>query len=107
MTESGDGVKYTLQMPLPRYRRFAFRAIASIAFLSAARSLRADDGAASIAAGGIVMVHEPRITMQKEVLRISESKVQVDYEFRNDTASDITTEVAFPVPAYSLDWIYY
>ncbi len=45
--------------------------------------------------------------MQKEVLRISESKVQVDYEFRNDTASDITTEVAFPVPAYSLDWIYY
>jgi len=107
MTESAGGVKYTLHMPLSAFRRFAFRIIASIAFLSAARSLHADDGAASIAAGGIVMVREPRITMQKEVLRISDSKVQVDYEFRNDTASDITTEVAFPVPAYSLDWVYY
>jgi hypothetical protein len=35
--------------------------------LLAAVPLQADDGAASIAAGGIVMVHEPRITMQKEV----------------------------------------
>jgi hypothetical protein len=106
MTESAGGVKYTLQMPLPApaYCRFALYAIVSIAFLSATRSLRGDDGAASIAAGGIVMVREPRITMQKEVLRISESKVQVDYEFRNDTETDITTEVAFPVPAYSLDW---
>jgi len=65
---------------------------------------KADDGAASIAAGGIVMKHEPRITMQKEVLRISATKVQVDYEFRNDTNTDITTEVAFPVPGYKLDW---
>jgi len=69
--------------------------------------LRADDGAASIAAGGIIMVREPRITMQKEVLRISDSKVQVDYEFRNDTDKDITTEVAFPVPSYSFDWAHY
>jgi Domain of unknown function (DUF4424) len=64
----------------------------------------ADDGAASIAAGGIVMIREPRITMHKEVLRISAEKVSVDYEFRNDTDADITTEIAFPVPAYSLDW---
>jgi hypothetical protein len=104
MQESGVGVKYTLQMRLPAYRRFALRVFAALALLSGARSLHADDGAASIAAGGIVMVREPRITMQKEVLRISASKVQVDYEFRNDTDKDITTEVAFPVPAYSLDW---
>lgn len=50
------------------------------------------------------MIHEPRITMHKEVLRIGAEKVSVDYEFRNDTDSDITTEVAFPVPAYSLMW---
>jgi len=64
----------------------------------------ADDGAASIAAGGIVMTREPRITMAKEVLFISESKVRVDYDFRNDTDADITTEVAFPVPVYKLQW---
>jgi Domain of unknown function (DUF4424) len=86
--------------------RAALRGIAAVAlcFLVVTAPVRADDGAASIAAGGIVMTREPRITMQKEVLRISESNVQVDYEFRNDIDTAITTEVAFPVPAYSLDW---
>jgi len=40
--------------------------------------------------------------MQKEVLTISEKKVTVEYEFLNDTDKDITTEVAFPVPPYSV-----
>lgn len=38
--------------------------------------------------------------MAKEVLRISPDKVIVDYDFRNDTDQDITTEVAFPIPPY-------
>ena len=67
-------------------------------------SVRADDGAASIAAGGIiVMKREPRIVMAKEVLQISTKKVVVDYDFRNDSDQDITTEVAFPVPDYQVD----
>jgi hypothetical protein len=41
--------------------------------------------------------------MAKEVLTISESKVIVDYDFRNDTDTDITTEVAFPIPDYDLE----
>jgi len=66
-------------------------------------SVRADDGAASIAAGGIiVMKREPRIVMAKEVLQISTKKVIVDYDFRNDSDEDITTEVAFPIPDYAL-----
>lgn len=65
--------------------------------------LFADDGAASIAAGGlVVMGREPRIVMAKEVLQISPTKVVVDYDFRNDSDEDITTEVAFPIPAYGL-----
>jgi hypothetical protein len=60
----------------------------------------ADDGAASIAAGGLVPRRETRIVMAKEVLRISEKKIVVDYDFRNDTSEDVTTEVAFPVPPY-------
>lgn len=67
----------------------------------AAASSLADDGAASIKAGGIVFKREPGITMAKEVLTISLAKVRVDYEFRNDTDTDITTEIAFPVPPYS------
>jgi len=46
------------------------------------------------------MGHEPRITMAKEVLRISLDKVVVDYDFRNDSDQDVTTEVAFPIPDY-------
>ena len=66
-------------------------------------AILADDGAASIAAGGlIVMRREERIAMAKEVLFISARKVTVDYDFRNDTDADITTEVAFPIPPYSL-----
>jgi len=62
----------------------------------------ADDGAASLAVGGLVLMkREPRIAMAREVLIISESKVEVEYEFRNDSDTDITTEVAFPIPAYN------
>jgi hypothetical protein len=65
--------------------------------------LLADDGAASIAAGGIVvMKREPRIVMAKEVLQISTTRVIVDYDFRNGSDEDITTEVAFPIPYYEV-----
>jgi hypothetical protein len=65
-------------------------------------ALHADDGAASIAAGGLVLMHrETRITMAKELLHISRDKVIVDYDFRNDSAETITTGIAFPVPVYS------
>lgn len=71
----------------------------------AAVYLHADDGAASIAEGGlVVMKREPRITMAKEVLQISAQKVIVDYDFRNDSDQDITTDVAFPIPDYGYDW---
>jgi len=68
--------------------------------------LRADDGAGSIAAGGIILMkRELRITMAKEVLQISLGKVIVDYDFCNDSDEDITTLVAFPIPRYGYgDW---
>jgi len=61
----------------------------------------ADDGAASIAAGGLVSRRETRVIMAKEVLSISTQKIVVDYDFRNDTNENVTTEVAFPVPPYT------
>jgi hypothetical protein len=70
-------------------------------FVGLTPSLHADDGAASIAAGGIiVMKRETRIVMAKEVLTISPCQVLVDYDFRNDSDEEITTEVAFPIPEY-------
>ncbi len=63
----------------------------------------ADDSASSIAAGGLVPRRETRIVMAKEVLQISPTKVVVDYDFRNATNQDVTTEVAFPVPPYNFE----
>jgi hypothetical protein len=71
---------------------------------SAAIPALADDSAASIAAGGLVPRRENRIVMAKEVLRISPTKIVVDYDFRNDSDQDVTTEVAFPIPPYQNEW---
>ncbi|HME58770.1 MAG TPA: DUF4424 family protein [Terracidiphilus sp.] len=65
----------------------------------------ADDSVASIAAGGLVPRRETRIVMAREVLQISLKKIVVDYDFRNDTDQDVTTEVAFPVPPYEYDLV--
>lgn len=62
--------------------------------------IHADDSAAAIAVGGLVPRRETRIVMAKEVLKISPKKVVVDYDFRNDSDEDVTTEVAFPIPPY-------
>ena len=42
--------------------------------------------------------------MAKEVLRLGGPLVVVDYDFRNDSDQDVTTEVAFPVPAYENEY---
>jgi len=77
--------------------------VAGLVFLAAVPVL-ADDSAASIAAGGLVPRRETRIVMAKEVLQISPTKVVVDYDFRNDSDQDVTTEVAFPVPPYENEY---
>jgi hypothetical protein len=62
----------------------------------------ANDSAAAIAAGGIQLTRQENISMEKEVLFISKDKVTVDYEFKNLTDKDITTEIAFPIPEYGV-----
>ncbi len=60
-------------------------------------------GTASIGVGGIVMTHENHITIDKEVLTISESKVIVEYDFLNGSDADITNDLAFNMPDYQPD----
>jgi hypothetical protein len=79
-------------------------AVCAILILGLSCTAKADDGAASIGAGGLVARRETGVTMAEEVLRISWNSVAVDYEFPNDTDHDITTEVAFPIPPYQFDW---
>jgi len=75
-----------------------------VAAVTLGRLAVADDSAASIAAGGLVPRRETRIVMAKEVLEIGIEKVEVDYDFLNESDDDVTTEVAFPVPPYESDF---
>lgn len=84
-------------------RKTVLRVVAFAAawVLVASMPALADDSAASIAAGGLVPRRETRIVIAKEVLRISVKKIVVEYDFRNDTAQNVTTEMAFPIPPYT------
>jgi hypothetical protein len=81
-------------------QRISAAGLLAIAALLSSLAANADDGAASIAAGGLVARLETRVVMAKEVLRIGTKKIVVDYDFRNDSNDPVTTEVAFPVPPY-------
>jgi len=72
-------------------------------FFCGTAQILANDTAVSIAAGGIQMAKDPRISMEKERLTIGKNKVVVEYEFLNDTTSDITTEMAFPVKHFCFE----
>jgi len=51
----------------------------AMAFLALTAFARADDGAASIAAGGLLARRETRIVMAKEVPRISEKNIAAGF----------------------------
>lgn len=73
-----------------------------VLFVAGGPPASGNDSAASTALGGIQLRREPRVAMLKEKLTISTEKVTVEYEFRNESDQDITTEVAFPVPPYGM-----
>lgn len=75
-------------------------ALATILFGAALPVMEANDSAASTGAGGIQLRREANVSMEKEVLTISEAKVTVEYEFLSESDQDITTDVAFPIPPY-------
>jgi hypothetical protein len=58
----------------------------------------ADDSTAVLAAGGIVLTKGTPIRMKSEDLFVSPDHVRVRFEFVNDSAKDINTIVAFPLP---------
>ena len=68
-----------------------------VASLASCNAL-AQDGS-SIAAGGIV-IHDSHITIEKEVLAISPSKVVADYDLHNGSDADITYDLGFNIPDY-------
>jgi len=60
-------------------------------------------GTTSIGVGGVVITHENHITIDKEVLTISPTKVIAEYDFHNGSDADITSDLAFHMPDYQPD----
>ncbi|KMO43248.1 hypothetical protein VQ03_08720 [Methylobacterium tarhaniae] len=65
---------------------------------SLAAPAEANDSAAALDAGGLVLVRDPDITLASEDLRIGVDRIAVDYVFRNDAAAPKTLRIAFPLP---------
>lgn len=63
----------------------------------------ANDSTAELRAGGLVFVATDDISMESEDLAISMDAVSVDYVFRNGSAADVRTVVAFPMPEIDFD----
>jgi hypothetical protein len=85
------------------WRPRAREALLAALLLGSCAFLQANDAVAELAAGGIQLRQEARISMEKERLEIGLDKVRVEYEFLNLADQDITTQVAFPVPPYEYD----
>jgi hypothetical protein len=64
------------------------------------QSCYANDSAAEIATGGIQFKEEKNISIEREELSISKKRIEVNYLFRNHSKTDISTEIAFPIPQY-------
>ncbi len=63
-------------------------------------SSSANDSTAHVSTKGLVLDKTDKIAMKKERLSISPEKVEVEYEYYNESDKDISTIVAFPIPAY-------
>jgi hypothetical protein len=78
-------------------RVFVLR-VGALAIALAASAALANDSTAVTAAGGLVLTRTDDIDMVSEDLFVSVAQVRVHYVFRNRSAADIRTEVAFPMP---------
>ena len=64
---------------------------------------RANDSAATLSAGGLVLEKTADIAIVSEDLRVSVERIEVDYVFENLTDRDIGLTIAFPFPETFVD----
>jgi hypothetical protein len=83
--------------------RRATEILLAVLLLGSCALLQGNDAVVELAAGGIQLRQEARISMEKERLKISLDNVTVEYEFLNMADQDISTQVAFPIPPYEYD----
>ncbi|MBN2253448.1 MAG: DUF4424 family protein, partial [Kosmotogaceae bacterium] len=63
-------------------------------------SAQANDSAVEVTPLGLQFKFQKEVSIEKEDLTISTDKIEVTCIFKNQSPSDIVTEVAFPIPEY-------
>jgi hypothetical protein len=76
--------------------------LAAAAAIGAGSAALGNDSIAETGAGGLVLQRTDAIDMVSEDLFVSADEVRVRYVFRNRTAKDVETVVAFPMPSRNL-----
>lgn len=69
-----------------------------LALALSASPVSANDSAATLDAGGLVLVRDDAIELASEDLRIAIDRIDVDYVFRNRSKAQRTLRLAFPLP---------
>jgi hypothetical protein len=72
---------------------------AALATTTLSSPTNANDSSASIGVGGLVLKQNDAVSMDSEVLFISEERVTIKYRFTNRSDRDIETLISFPLPA--------
>ncbi len=85
-----------------RYDAPMLRTIFALSLSLAALPALANDSTAETAAGGLVLTRSDSIDMLSEDLYVSADEIRVRYVFRNQSAEDVRTIVAFPMPIHDL-----
>lgn len=61
----------------------------------------ANDGIGAVGAGGILFGKTDAVAMKKEVLSVSAELIKVEYEFLNESKTDVEETIFFPLPEYA------
>jgi hypothetical protein len=75
----------------------------SVCLTQVSGSVSANDTEAAFGAGGLVFQKSTDMALLSEELFVSLDEIVVKYRFRNDTSDDVSTIVAFPLPAIRYD----
>lgn len=75
--------------------------LTSITALLLMSAARANDGIGELGVGGVIAYGKTdKVTMRKEVLEIGTDRIDVAYEFVNESDVPVTLPIVFPLPPY-------
>lgn len=82
-------------------RQLAIVIVVLATFWTVSFATYANDGIGTLALGGVVIYGKTDlVSMQKEVLEIGTNRINVSYEFVNESDVPVTLPVVFPLPSY-------